>query len=369
MVDDPKSALVQLKEYELCRYCLARQAGYAGKRRVDKCHICRGLFDKLDEIAEKALAAAGQYQFDTFLVGATLPTQLFEREDALRARLKIRGKESIKSQLTRELGQRLARMTGKRVDFSRPDLTVNVTIDREGNVDAVARARPIALHGRYTKKIRGLPQKRERCPMCEGKGCSLCDSTGFYGNNSVEGILAKHIVKATGGQSPRFSWVGSEDQNSLVLGSGRPFYVKISDPRARILKKKRFSEAGVTATITGALDDLPDTQARFAVRTKIACACSRPVAQDDIARLKSLAGKEAKFASRSKVASKKIHSAQGKETGDSEFTLTIKADGGLPIKQFVGGEEYMEPNVSALFGAKCECVTFDILSVEIQGSA
>lgn len=369
MVDSSKSALVQLKEYELCRYCLARQTTRAGKKSVEKCHICRGLFDNLDQIAKKALAALERYEFDTFLVGATLATQLFEREDALRARLKIRGKESVKGQLTRELGQRLAKMTGRHVDFSRPDVTVNMTIDKDGIAEAIAHARPIALEGRYTKKARGLPQKQERCPMCQGKGCSLCDNTGFYGDGSVEGILAKHIAKATGGQALRFSWVGSEDQSSLVIGKGRPFYVKVSDPHIRKPKKRRFSEAGVTAIITGVLDDVPDTQARFTVRTKIACTCARPVTGDDIAKLKSLAGAEVKFESRSKVASKKVYSAQAKKTGDNEFQITIKADGGLPIKQFVGGVEYMEPNVSAILGAKCECVTFDILSVDFQGSA
>lgn len=366
MVDKPKSALVQLKEYELCGYCLARQSGSAAKKSVKKCHICRGLFGNLDPIARKAVSAAKQYEFDTFLVGATLATQFFEREDALRARLKIRGKESIKSQLTRELGQRLAKMTRKRVDFSRPDVTLNVMIDKEGNIDAGARARPVAFAGRYTKKVRGLPQKQERCPMCQGKGCNLCDNTGFYGDKSVEGILAKHLAKMTGGHAPRFSWVGSEDQNSLVLGKGRPFYAKVFDPRIRGPKKKQFAEAGVTAEITEVLDDLPDTQARFAVRTRIASKCDRTVTKDDVAKLKSLAATETKFESRSKLASKRIHSAQAKKTGDTEFVLTIRADGGLPIKQFIGGDEYMEPNVSALLGAKCMCVTFDILAVDFQ---
>lgn len=366
MVDAPRSALVQLKKYDLCRYCLARQSGSAAKKSALKCHICRGLFDNLDQIAKKAFSAAKQYKFDTFLVGATLATQFFEREDALRARLKIRGKESVKSQLTRELGQRLAKMTGKRVDFSRPDVTLNVMIDKEGNIDALARARPVAFVGRYTKKVRGLPQRQERCPMCQGKGCNLCDNTGFYGDKSIEGILAKHLARITGGHALRFSWVGSEDQKSLVLGSGRPFYVKISDPRVREPKKKRLSEAGITATIADVIDDVPDTQARFAVKTRIACKCDRPVMKDDIAKLKSLAGMETKFESRSKVSSKRIHSAQAKKTSDSTFVLTIKADGGLPIKQFVGGDEYMEPNVSGLLGAKCECVTFDILAVDFQ---
>ena len=44
---------------------------------------------------------SNDYHFDTFLIGAALPAHLLEKEDRIRARLKIRGRENIKSQLTR----------------------------------------------------------------------------------------------------------------------------------------------------------------------------------------------------------------------------------------------------------------------------
>lgn len=363
MVDAASTLL--LKEYQLCRICLVRQAGVSGRKTVDKCYICRGLFGRLDEITKKALASMKQYQFSTFLVGATLPTQLYEREDALRARLKIRGRESIKNQLTRELGVRLSKTTGKKVDYAKPDITINLTIERDGGIEALARARPLALLCRYVKRERGLPQKSEKCPLCLGKGCNLCDGTGLNGFESVEGIIAKHLVALTKGQAPRFSWIGSEDQSSLVLGRGRPFFAKVSDPKIRRPRKTKFGEKGVAARVVKALDDVPDTQARFTVKTRIAGRCERPLAAGDAKKLKSLAGALVKFENKGKTATKKIRSAQAKARGN-EFTLTLVADGGLPIKQFVGGEQYCEPNVSGLLGAKCECTTFDILTVEFQ---
>jgi tRNA U54 and U55 pseudouridine synthase Pus10 len=36
------------------------------------------------------------------------------------------------------------------------------------------------------------------------------------------------------------------------------------------------------------------------------------------------------------------------------------------IKQLVGGEEYMKPNISEILGAKCQCIIFDILDVQLQ---
>jgi tRNA pseudouridine synthase 10 len=261
---DSSGALL-LKEYQLCRHCLARQAGAPARKQAEKCYICRGMMGSLDNMAKEVLAATEPYEFDTFLVGATLPTQMYEREDALRARLKIRGRESIKSQLTRELGLRLSRLTGKKVDYMRPDIAINVGVERDGATETAVRARPIAVEGRYTKKERGLPQKQEKCPMCLGKGCNLCDNSGLAGFASIEGIIAKYLLSATKGQSPKFSWIGSEDQSSLVLGRGRPFYAKISDPKVR-RPKVRFSEAGVAARITAIMDDVPDTQARLQLR-------------------------------------------------------------------------------------------------------
>src|ERR687892_111394 len=101
----PKKTL--LKQYRLCKHCLERHVSTGKSGRP--CYICRGLMDNLGAITNNILAAVQGFEFDTFLIGATLSTQLYEREDTMRARLKIRGRESIKQYLTRELGMRLTR--------------------------------------------------------------------------------------------------------------------------------------------------------------------------------------------------------------------------------------------------------------------
>src|ERR687892_194930 len=126
-----KQTLLLLKHYRLCKRCLERHtrstAGSAGASSgllLLPCYICRGLMDNLDTIAKSILAAVKGFEFDTFLVGAALSTQLYEREDTMRARLKIRGRESIKQYLTRELGMRLTRLTRKQVEYGKPDITI-----------------------------------------------------------------------------------------------------------------------------------------------------------------------------------------------------------------------------------------------------
>ncbi|MEM3094006.1 MAG: tRNA pseudouridine(54/55) synthase Pus10 [Nitrososphaera sp.] len=360
-----------LRQYKLCRRCFERNnAAGGGRSKPDRrqCYICRGLMDSIDSIVDKIIGAVRDYEFETFVIGATLPTQIYEREDAMRARLKIRGRESVKNQLTRELGMRLARLIRKKAEYMKPDLTVSLVIDKENNVDVAVKSRPLMLSGRYVKKSRGVPQKQDRCPDCEGRGCSSCNNTGgLSGNGSVEGVIAKGLVEMTGGQAPKFSWIGSEDQSSLVLGSGRPFYARIYNPKKRKLKRSRISGSGVVATLSVIEEeDEPDLQPRFKVKTRIHAKCEKELTKDDMKKLGSLAGAEVSYENRSKMATKKIYSAWARRINDNQFSLTMVADGGMMIKQFVGGEEYMKPNISEILGKKCECVGFDILDVSLQ---
>ena len=357
----PKETL--LKQYRLCKRCLERHISTGKPSR--SCYICQGLMDNLGAIANSILAAVKGFEFDTFLIGATLSTQLYEREDAMRARLKIRGRESIKQYLTRELVMRLTRLTRKQVEYGKPDITITLTIDKENNVTVAVISRPLALAGVYIKKSRGLPQKQDRCAICVGKGCNSCNYSGLSGYDSVEGIIANELVQITRGQTPKFTWMGSEDQSSLVLGSGRPFYVRIFNPKKRKLKNKTIKGKGIKAMLN-VINDIPVIQPRFTVKTKIHIKCENALTKKILKKVNSLSGSKVSFEKKSKIGIKTIYSVRVRQLDSNQFTLTIVADGGLMIKQLVGGEEYMKPNISEILGAKCECVMFDILDVQFQ---
>jgi tRNA U54 and U55 pseudouridine synthase Pus10 len=63
---------------------------------------------------------------------------------------------------------------------------------------------------------------------------------------------------------------------------------------------------------------------------------------------------------------KQIYSSEVQRINDKELILDIIADGGIRIKQFVGGQEYMRPNISEIVGSECECTGFDILDIQVQ---
>jgi tRNA pseudouridine synthase 10 len=357
------SKVTLLKQYKLCKHCLERHIG-TGKSSKP-CYICRGLMDNLDGIANSITAAVKGYEFETFLIGARLSAQLYEREDAMRARLKIRGRESIKNHLTRELGMQFARLVGKKVEYTKPDIRITLTVGKENNVDVEVISRPLVLAGVYVKKSRGLPQKQDKCPSCAGTGCNFCNYSGLSGYDSVEGVIAKELVRITRGQAPKFTWIGSEDQSSLVLGSGRPFYVRVFNPKKRKVKNKTIKGNGIIAMLY-VINDQPEIQPRFIVKTKIHIKCENALTKKDLKKLNSIPASVVRFENKSKMAVKRIYSARVNQIDSNQFTLTIVADGGLMIKQFVGGEEYMKPNISEILGDKCGCVTFDILDVQLQ---
>jgi tRNA pseudouridine synthase 10 len=331
------------------------------------CYVCSGIMNRIDTIVQTILEHIKDYEFETFLIGATLPAKFFEREDSLRARFKIRGKESIKNHLTRELGSRLATVIGKKVDYLTPDITIGLAISSGGDVDVAVKSRPLAFSGRYKKTTRNLPQRQERCEHCQGAGCDKCGGSGYSGGDSIEGIIARKLISLLRGQSAKFSWVGGEDQSSLVLGSGRPFYVRVFNPQRRNIAKgqRKIVSRGIRATIEQ-VAGLPDSMPVFTTKTRILIRCDKDITRQDIANIRALAGSTIRLESKSKVVEKKIYSCNAvRRAGPGQLIFTITADGGLTIKQFVGGNEYAKPSVSELVGAKCDCILFDVLDVII----
>lgn len=184
--------------------------------------------EDIDTIVERVVEAMKEYDFETFHIGATVPNAWLEHEDSLRSEFRLRGKESLKGDLTRRIGASVAQKLRKRVTYRSPDVVALVELEsRRIKISS----RPLHLFGRYIKEKRGLPQKSLKCDECHGKGCPKCGFTGFSNKLSVEKILSDHILKYLGGTKVTFTWIGGEDSNSLVMGNGRPYYADVHAPK------------------------------------------------------------------------------------------------------------------------------------------
>jgi len=251
MLEQAKKAL---QEHELCDRCLGRlfgrighgltnlERGTAVRKKLKEegvvnsengsCWLCDNIFDGLEDFAAIALEKTEGLEFDTFLVGTRLTPYTTNREEQLWAEAGISDGELLKSEFNREFGKLLSARWEKQVDFKRPDIVILVEPEY-GNMETEINS--LFLYGRYRKLIRGIPQTHWPCRYCRGKGCEHCNGTGKMYETSVEEIVAQKVMEATGGSGEHFHGMGREDIDAVMLGTGRPFVLEITNPRKRHL--------------------------------------------------------------------------------------------------------------------------------------
>lgn len=342
---------------------------------ASKCHICKDLFENLDHILNMMYNASTGYDFETFGIGAILKHSTVDRDDHIRSKYRLKGRYGIKTGITKELTKRFAIGAGRRAEMREPDITLTVDLR---NMSCALRSKSAFFFGRYVKSSRDLPQKQQPCTTCSGNGCKECAFHGISKFDSIEGIISKYLFDEIGGTVTRFTWIGGEDISSLVMGTGRPFFVRVQNPlRRKIHWPPRTSSTmqGSTALQEGpvkilelrSVTDHPRNPIKFTSLIKIEVSIQPPgVRSSDLRKLKTLQKSPIIVYDRtSKRTKKKIFSAMYKKKAADRFVLTIMAEGGLPVKRLISGEDVV-PSVSQILGTACTCVRFDFLNVQIK---
>ena len=62
---------------------------------------------------------------------------------------------------------------------------------------------------------------------------------------SIEHSIRKSVWSEYNAENMKITWTGSEDKYSLVLGSGRPFIVKVINPKIKGSDEKKVLEKDV----------------------------------------------------------------------------------------------------------------------------
>lgn len=369
-----------MQDYDLCDSCLGRlfskqlhlssnkllgkKLKMSVRQSSKKCFICKNLLDNLTPYLKLMLDASSKYDFSSMIVGALIKPSVIDRDDYIRSKYKLRGIDSVKTDITKELGKQFIKKTKKTIDFLNPDLTFTINFKDES---CQLRSKPILLHGRYTKSERGLPQKQKPCVNCSGKGCRGCNFHGISEYDSVEGKLSEFLFDKFGGTTAKFTWVGGEDKSSLVLGSGRPFFVKIQNPFKRnlVLPRKITSDSVVMHNCK-IISLPPKTPIKFNSSIELKISTENEILPTTMAKLKSiLNGPVVVYETSGKRSEKVISDLKYKKTSKNCFTLFIKAEGGLPVKRFVDGDD-VTPGIRQIMNDKCTCITFDFLEIDLK---
>jgi tRNA pseudouridine synthase 10 len=355
------------EEFPLCGFCRDRQGHGALDLRLagdeKECFICEGMSGDLGGIIGKILSRLKRFEFRTFSIGLVLPQGVQEREDTLRSELRIRGGETVKSELAGRIARTVVRdmRGGKKVDRLHPDVTILVDI---GNETVEVTSKPLFLYGRYTKP-RGVAQRVLFCGECGGRGCEKCEGTGYSSSPSVEGLVSKRLGASLGAKKFKFTWFGSEDSDSLVFPPGRPMVIESKNPRRRRAPRTLRLRSGRGGMSVSGLRVVSKKfeHPTFTFMTRVVIRAERRVAGEDVMRLQ----REMKNAlvqyrnNKGRLVDKKIYFVKADARG-TKITADIKLDGGLPVKRLVSGEA-VSPSFAESMGMPLRCERFDIMKV------
>ena len=367
-----------LKKYELCDNCLGRLFSkqlrlssnkLLGKKlrknqkQKQKCHVCKNIFDNLDYFLKMMIDVSSNYSFDSFSIGTTLKPSIIDRDDTIRSKFKLKGIDGIKTDITKELGKLFSKKTKHHVSNQNPEVSFTVNLKDES---CIIRSKLIILSGRYIKTLRDIPQRQKSCDNCSGKGCRICDFHGISKFDSVEGVISRYIFEKLGGTTAKFTWIGGEDKSSLVLGSGRPFFVKLQNPNKRNFRKTTKILDSLKIFELKIVNESPKKPIKFISSIKIKITSKSNIDTKLLKNLKILQNNHVIVSEPSgKRSEKKISSLSYKKTSDNSFFLHLKAEGGLPIKRFVSGDD-ISPNISQILCVPCICHEFDFLDIEVE---
>lgn len=366
---------LSIREMSLCKFCSAREGLRSRSEKV--CSLCNGLFNQIGQFSKEVTEKLQDYQYDTFLVGTTMPSEVIDNEDELRARFRIRGKEGIKSQFNSILTEKIALLTKKKVNYSMPDVTVLLSLST-GSISVTSRS--VWLSARYKKQKRGVSQRSSTCQVCNGLGCAECSYKGRSGK-SVETLASSLFSDKFRAESCSFVWLGSEDENSLVGGSGRPFYVEVIQPRRRyagvaISKKRKLELASEGVEIV----KIHRLERKFSDVPLFDISCRVFLKRDEESDTPEFQAREieknfsnclvgVRLNRKYRIVQRLVRSVKASAHAEGTAELMIECEGGIPIKKLVTGQDNtVEPNLSNLikfYHIEPER-PFDILDVKLR---
>ncbi len=332
---------------------------------VRPCHICGGLMDRVERLADGVVDAVAKsgIRFRTFEVGTRIDESVLAREMELVKEFGITTSENIKREANRRLGRLIRRRLGKPVDKNRPDIVIVVDVER-GTI-SVERM-PIYIYTRYIKPLRGITQV-QRVP-------------GMVGSIREEVDPLRRLFMA---EDLRLHAAGREDMDVRMLGNGRPLVIEVSKPMNYEVAIDEVAKAlSGSGRVVFRLDELRystpsevtalKAEAKTHVKLYRALALSdRPISGEDLKRLE-----DARNLVVSQLTPRRIRRRRLRRRRRTVYSmwpymvdphvveLFIRAQGGLYVKEFIDGDMgRTTPSVSEILGAQLSVVELDVLAI------
>ncbi len=362
----------------LCRFCYNRNFSknkiFLVKYRVSVniiktgmkvCYICGNFFRGTLPFIVDMILNSDMYKSATGIlaidIGTRLPFFFYENEDYIRSMFQIKGTLGIKTQINVLIREKLRKNKKCYVNHVNPDLKFDVIIENDLSFSINCKAREFYLLGRYIKLGRGIAQKNKNL---EKKDCQNFGKLADKYEKSIEHSIRKSVGSEYNAEDMKITWTGSEDKYSLVLGSGRPFIVKVINPKLKGLDEKKVFEKDVELYFRKINQEEIDYYCKYRILVTIYVKLNEKIRNTSQfeSLVKTLNG-EVTFRVKNRKTTRNIYYAKLINAEDNKLEISLDMDNGIPIKQFVGGNEPIEPCLSSTLKTKCECIYFDIHDV------
>jgi tRNA pseudouridine synthase 10 len=331
-----------------------------------KCFICKGIFSIINEIAHKIFDTINfqeKYSYRSFTIGTSLPYYMFDKEDYIRSLFKLKDIEDIKTSFNFEIRNKFKFLSKKKLNLKNPDIKINLFISDNNEYSITILSRSLFLLGRYTKKK--FMTQREKNVLTS---YPIDDhDQKILKKQSIEAMIQKTLSNYIKFDRIVFTWYGSEDDNSQVLGKGRLFLIQLINPRNRTIKiNKVFTNNGISFKIIEKSDFIENVKRNFRIKNKIFIKASNPINQIHLSKLMKLNNSIIRYCYKSKLIYKKIYYIRFKKLDPFHLIINIECDSGLFLRQFIEGRNFIEPNISSVLSNQCECLKFDIMNISIS---
>lgn len=346
-----------------------------------RCSVCLGEMkpEHLDQWAKKAATAMQEWEYGTFVVGTKMSGLLAENEELLLADGGSKHAEPFKSELNREVGKRIAAITGKQASLKSPDIVVHLGLS-DGEVELQVAS--IFIRGRYRKLVRGIPQTRWPCRECRGRGCPRCEGTGRMYQESVDELIKPAVIEVAQAGDTVFHGAGREDIDARMIGTGRPFVVEAVKPKTRTIDLAKLQEE-INRRAEGKVEvlELSPSDAATVERLKEAAfektysALVRFGAEIPEEKLKSVLKElvttvdqrtptRVSHRRADKLRVRKVYSADLVEVTGRTARIIIRGDSGLYIKELISGDGgRTRPSLADALKVDAVVVELDVIDV------
>lgn len=347
--------------------------------KPEKCFICKNIFEKREEIAKKIKEKFKEIEFETFVIGSKIPEEVTKAEEKVWEETGIEFVESIKSEINREIGKEVEKLTKKKFKSKNPDVTVLVDVEKE---KVKVEIRSLYVFGGYKKLVRNIPQSKWVCSKCKGKGCSYCKGKGKLYPTSVQEIIEKPLLKETKGKKSYMHATGKEDIDARCLDF-RPFIIEIESPIKRKIDLKRIEKeineskkVKVKGLKLATKEKIKILKSARLDKTYVALVeFEKSVDRKKLKELKNLTKepiiqktplrvlhrRSDKFRKRS------VKEISYKLIGKKKLKLKIKAEAGLYIKELITGDEgRTKPSVQEILGNKVKKISLDVIKIHVK---